>query len=704
MWEDAAFSGYRKMVVFDGYLYVFAGLTNFHPLMSPQFNYSIVYRFAPDFEFGDEPEVVLLAPLPANAIEYYRAAFVDKDAGIFYVGTFDGKIFYTDSSAGLTAYTGSGFSGVNWSAGWDCVDLKADRVLTDCVIWDIAFFKGSLYAFIAGTTAEDTWTASVQGFSIYKLTESAGTWTIEQIVGEDEAPYASGLGIGKHTMASPWIFESFDDYMYVSTFANGPLFLGSFGAGILSPFIPYFSIEAELNAFNRLYCPASIYRFDGTDWEVVVGDTMNLPWADVAKDKSGAVVPRIGGSDGMRAGFFPGVEPIPNISSNQYIWWMAEYDGKIWASTWDIGVFRPVLNENPELVLAVAASMIGSNDDLAAIVNQFMAIYGGASTALDAADYQAVMSDLASTVMTGVNDIMTAAGNFAEIQAILLQLANDVTRILAPVAGGLTDPLADLRDAIIGLYNVAIATDPTSWGEIIGILRATAMFVLYTYDASNPGGFDLFYSEDGGATWVPYTVNGLGDATNYGGRVLLPTEYGFFILTANPFTGCQVWKVGGEEEPAGIDADLPDSFVMKKGESVTFLMQSFGMDPDSIAVTVGDGTVVSATVKVIQVDPTAYTSTVTKTLNLQSYGGYGWVEEGGYGYVYEVTLTALKEFEGTVDVTITGPGGLEFDRDVGLKITGDDDGNEDSNWILWAIAALILIYVLVLAAVALRKR
>ena len=63
----------------------------------------------------------------------------------------------------------------------------------------------------------------------------------------------------------------------------------------------------------------------------------------------------------------------------------------------------------------------------------------------------------------------------------------------------------------------------------------------------NPLGFDL-YSTGDGVSFTPVTTNGFGDKYNYGGRTLKATGNGIFIGTANPFYGCQVWKLAEEEE------------------------------------------------------------------------------------------------------------------------------------------------------------
>lgn len=57
-----------------------------------------------------------------------------------------------------------------------------------------------------------------------------------------------------------------------------------------------------------------------------------------------------------------------------------------------------------------------------------------------------------------------------------------------------------------------------------------------------PYGFDLFISMDG-VHFNPVILDGLGDPTNYGGRILfVDSKNELYIGTANPYEGCEVWK------------------------------------------------------------------------------------------------------------------------------------------------------------------
>ncbi|MCL2143183.1 MAG: hypothetical protein FWH44_02875 [Methanomassiliicoccaceae archaeon] len=694
MYENDAFSGYRKMIVFNDDLYVFAGLTN----TGDGYDYSAVYRFGPDFQYGDEPEVILWAPILSGGAEYFRAACIIDD--LLYVGTFDSKIYCTDGT-GLMSLTPTVAAAVGEYDGWDLVaDLALDYGFTaDNYVWDIIGFNGSLYAFVTG-----------MGFMVIKLTDDGlGGYDTDMIVGDMAGTqYPSGLDIAGHVAASPFL-ATFDgvDYVYVSTFANGPVFLGQLAIGVsllALNMLPQSAAIMETN-FNETYCPAAIYRFTADDeWEVVVGDRLV---GNVAHDSDGNNVPNAGNLGG---GFFPGLNALPSLMPNMYVWWMAQDEnGRLWASTWDMGIFRNSFVDYPDVFQAIVLNMLTQNSDIAAILMSATGFTGGLSAALDnltGIDYAAAVNTITGIVTASAGNIAAAVmgGNTAAIQTILEQMATDVVTVLQSVAGQVSIAnFMDIYNSIVGMYNMLSGLTAAKAQAMFETLSAVFTFTKYVNDTADPAGFDLFYTDDG-FTWLPYTVNGLGDATNYGGRVLLPTENGLLLLTANPFNGCQVWNLSKSNTPV-ITANVPAAVSLNVGESVTFAMRSVGIDPSAVSVTVGDGTVVSVSIRQVSVDRTVYASTVTKVLDLDVYGDYRWEENGGYGYEYEVTLTGLREYSGPIDVDI-GSGATARnsslimqigDPTVGPVIEPAAASDDSDNTTVIIVVAAVLVFVALLA-------
>jgi len=647
MYEDPAINGYRKMLIYKGDLYVFAGLSN----RGTGYNYSVVFRFGADFKPGDTPEVVLWETLTGGMLEYFRAAYVFQDT--LYVGTFDSKIYCT-TGEGLTSLTPNRAGTGPKSTGWT---LAADLTTSDVFdnddpgqsyVWDLIGFNGCLYAFITG-----------QGFRVYKLTPDSGSvtsFTIKQIVGKkDQALLPPGLGLN-HVAASPFVFSQYGDYVYVSTFANGPTFLVEAALGNIS------------GAFNDIYCPATMYRFDKDDnWEVVVGDKIG---DNVAVDKTGTKLPIIGDS---RAGFFPGEDCFPNISANQYIWWMAEYNGKLYASTWDMGIFRDYL---PLMILNILIQSYGMDtiaslqpllEDLSEKANALCEELVLKATDEDFAELPAAIGALVCAFEQELAEICDPC----EIEALACKLVEDIAGLLK---GAMIDVslVEDFNAAIVNFIEVAVPTTDELKATFVKTITAIFASALYYLDNTNPAGFDLFVSDDG-LSFSPFTVNGLDSATNYGGRVLLPTPKGLFLTTANPFKGCQVWRL--DDVASEIRVDLPQNVEMKVGGTQKFYVKSIKLDPNDISVSVNGSQYMGASITMVkELTPvTEYNSTVTKVCDPLAFGGWKYQEQGVYTkapvYLYEVTLKGLKAYEGDMDISIR-IGGVTYTGKMNVKIKG----------------------------------
>ena len=83
-----------------------------------------------------------------------------------------------------------------------------------------------------------------------------------------------------------------------------------------------------------------------------------------------------------------------------------------------------------------------------------------------------------------------------------------------------------------------------------------AVQLLRAANPNNPSGFDLYVTEDGVNVQVITRNGGFGggDRYNYGARTLVSGSDGnLYLGTANPFRGCQVWKL--QVEPDGDDDD-----------------------------------------------------------------------------------------------------------------------------------------------------
>ena len=94
-----------------------------------------------------------------------------------------------------------------------------------------------------------------------------------------------------------------------------------------------------------------------------------------------------------------------------------------------------------------------------------------------------------------------------------------------------------------------LITNRTEIENKIGTVTTNSLIKIYQSIVSQlnsigyPFGFDLYESTDG-INFTPIFLNGLASRYNYGGRTLfVDSSNTLYIGTANPFEGCEVWKI-----------------------------------------------------------------------------------------------------------------------------------------------------------------
>lgn len=106
----------------------------------------------------------------------------------------------------------------------------------------------------------------------------------------------------------------------------------------------------------------------------------------------------------------------------------------------------------------------------------------------------------------------------------------------------------------------------------IGVAKTNLLILIYSSivkllkNIEYPLGFD-FYVSNTGIDFTPIFKNGLNSPYNYGGRMLyVSAEDEFFIGTANPFIGCEVWKM----DITNSNSSATSNYMNKKDNSVDF--------------------------------------------------------------------------------------------------------------------------------------
>ncbi len=137
----------------------------------------------------------------------------------------------------------------------------------------------------------------------------------------------------------------------------------------------------------------------------------------------------------------------------------------------------------------------------------------------------------------GTFDIFSFARFIGDIPGGYDMLIEAVTSMESPGAGSVTPETGVLTSGLGELKHM----NP-------GYGNGTYLIPIIELLGREFGGADLWTSKDG-VHWVPLELNGFGDPNNYGFRTMLTTGDGFIIGTANPFTGCQVWRRSTPENP-----------------------------------------------------------------------------------------------------------------------------------------------------------
>ena len=296
---------------------------------------SQVLRFGEDFKTGDTPDVVYSA-LPGYAS--IRAMTEHKGTmciGVLTIASDGDSVYKIDSDVTAPAVKGNLqiFQTTNPAIGaWKEIasieDFAPCNPRTDAGaaaqsgVWDMISYNGSIYAFIGTGYVNGSET---NGYSVFKGTylpedENANKegWVWKMIVGPLEdangdptgAIYPRGMGNQYDGSASPFLYTDPNGktYVYVGTFDS--IFESIFE--ILSKY--------SYESLYRSMHPAKIYRFDENDkWDMVIGNP-----DEYFNTKLG----------NYYAGFSTSTA-LSVYSPNLYVWRMAQYNGELFAGTFD---------------------------------------------------------------------------------------------------------------------------------------------------------------------------------------------------------------------------------------------------------------------------------------------------------------------------------------------------------------------------------
>ena len=393
--------------------------------------------------------------------------------------------------------------------------IPYDKIMSSwagCPIWELATHNGYIYA-----TAPST-----QGFVIFRGHPATGGetaneygWYWEEVAGLNNGINNPGLSTVKGgepgTMRSliGSVYE-FNGQLYAYNFDH------SFGgeaaafAGIMQKMAGY---DAKANnyleyMYNSLKNPQKIWRLN---------------------DETGKF------------------EELKNFTklmkgtTNEYIWRMGEYDGQLYISTMDAGIFYGYITQ------LTNGSLLKMTPEEAKTKLQY--VYDAVSMLAKMKSSQEIadLKEKLEMLSLFLGNYLTYGNEDGEVNfefkykelfesiVLLVEL-----QILTMDGDSLTDKLvlAALKKAKEELLALA---------DKIDVEGAKKYLYINNLVKNNEWGFDLFRTSDG-EEFETITRNGFNDKYNYGCPSFLATEEGLYIGTCNPFYGGQLYLLTNNKE------------------------------------------------------------------------------------------------------------------------------------------------------------
>ncbi len=365
-------------------------------------------------------------------------------------------------------------------------------------IWEMVEFNNALYVSICtGTPDNKPDENAMQSFAIVRgdMGESFDEWTWTPVIGdkEDGAKYTFGID-PERTRAGAGVLQLYDGYLYIGEYNDEEIPLEN----IL--------FKANFDFMNaNLEQSVSLYRMDKNEnIELIVGDATKM-------------FPN-GGISGLGSGF--------GRNENQYIWRMADHNGKLYVGTFDTSsLLEPI-------------GQFANGNLLTMSPSEWASLIGYIKTFINIQNQPEVQ---AMAVSDDDSEKLRYLFNNYSIEEIA-EMAN--IKATSEVAAYAAEPQLDLAMS-------------TLFDTVSGFLECAG----YMKDAER--GFDLYVSEDG-IKFEAITINGFGDPYNHGLRTFSSLEDGLMIGTANPFYACQIWMLEDgaevEEKPVGFLAIMGTVF------------------------------------------------------------------------------------------------------------------------------------------------
>ena len=236
-------------------------------------------------------------------------------------------------------------------------------------------------------------------------------------------------------------------------------------------------------------------------------------------------------------------------TTNEYIWRMGEYDGQLYISTMDAGIFYGYMTQltNGSLLKMTPeelATKIKYVSDAVELLAKMKIDKDVENLKEIIASISLLLSDYFSSEDEGeeVNSVLKFKELLGTIK-LLIQLKIDSMDGESLADKLVLQALQKAKDEILKLADKIDVEGAKKYLYINHLVR------------NNEWGFDLFRTSDG-ETFETITRNGFNDKYNYGCPSFLTTDEGLYIGTCNPFYGGQLYLLTNikEDEKAKIEA------------------------------------------------------------------------------------------------------------------------------------------------------
>jgi hypothetical protein len=236
-------------------------------------------------------------------------------------------------------------------------------------------------------------------------------------------------------------------------------------------------------------------------------------------------------------------------TTNEYIWRMGEYDGQLYISTMDAGIFYGYMTQ-----LTNGSLLKMTPEELATKIKYVSdAVELLAKMKIDK-DVENLKEKIA-TISLLLSDYFSSEDEGEEVNSVLKfkELLGTIKLLIQLKIDSMDGE--SLADKLV-LQALQKAKDEIQkLADKIDVEGAKKYLYINHLVRNNEWGFDLFRTSDG-ETFETITRNGFNDKYNYGCPSFLTTDEGLYIGTCNPFYGGQLYLLTNikEDEKAKIEA------------------------------------------------------------------------------------------------------------------------------------------------------